>query len=88
MLCTKTGPYTMQTTKQHEHQRGIYWFANLLCNGVVIGTIEQMGNGGADRVEIFDNDNKVSWMAHCANVGGQEQATYALLVAEEGAVQA
>lgn len=78
-----TGPYTMRTTKVVEHERGIYWKADLLCAGQLIGSIEQMGNGGADRVRISDSTNKAEWDHYCKSNGGEEHVTYALLIVEE-----
>lgn len=75
--------YRMQTVRVYEHERGIGWFAQLLCDDRVIGTITQEGRGGADRVSILNVADLSPWMRHCERMGGEEQATYALLLAEE-----
>jgi hypothetical protein len=79
-------PYTMQTTGVMEHSRGIAWTANLMVGEVVIGTIEQDGDGGADRVYINGLTHRQMWEKSVkANFGGNEEdATYFLLVQEEG----
>jgi hypothetical protein len=79
-------PYTMQTTGVMEHSRGIAWTANLMVGEVVIGTIEQAGDGGADRVFINGLTQRQIWEKSVkANFGGNEEdATYFLLVQEEG----
>jgi hypothetical protein len=79
-------PYTMRTTAVMEHSRGIAWTANLMVGEVVIGTIEQAGDGGADRVFINGLTQRQIWEKSVkANFGGNEEdATYFLLVQEEG----
>ena len=81
-------PYAMQTTAVMEHSRGIAWTANLLVGDVVIGTIEQAGDGGADRVFIHGLTHRQIWEKSIkANFGGNEEdATYFLLVQEEDSV--
>lgn len=78
--------WSMKTVKCYEHSRGIYWLAKLIHNGKVVGTIEQMGRGGADEVVISDQFVTSLWREHCQLQGGEEQATYQLLLQEEGAV--
>ena len=79
-------PYTMQTTAVMEHSRGIAWTANLLRKGRVVGTIEQAGDGSADRVYFDQQINRVMWITDVAMAfgGNEEDATYFLLVQEEG----
>jgi hypothetical protein len=76
--------WTMKTHKIMEHSRGIYWLAHLMLDGVKVGTVEQMGRGGADEVHIMDKDVMRLWCDHCKRAGGEEEATYALLLHEEG----
>lgn len=87
---TPTGKfdYTMQTTAVMEHSRGIAWTANLMLGTTLIGSLEQGGNGAADRVYISDLTNREIWSKSVkANFGGNEEdATYFLLVQEEDAV--
>ena len=80
-------PYTMRTTAVMEHSRGIAWTANLRVGDVVIGTIEQAGDGGADRVFINGLTQRQIWEKSVkANFGGNEEdATYYMLVKEEEA---
>lgn len=75
----------IKTTKIMEHSRGIYWLADLMLDGVKVGTVEQMGRGGADEVQIADKSVMRLWRDHCNQMGGEEEATYALLLQEEGA---
>lgn len=74
----------IKTTKIMEHSRGIYWIANLYCDGKLVGSVEQFGRGGADEVQIADKNVMRLWREHCVSMGGEEQATYALLLQEEG----
>ena len=78
--------YTMQTTGVMEHSRGIAWTANLMWGSEVVGTIEQAGDGGADRVYIQDPAKRAFWdrCVQTAFDGNEEDATYFLLVQEEG----
>jgi hypothetical protein len=76
--------YEMQTTACMEHSQGIAWTANLLADGVKIGTIEQDGHGGADRVYITDPANMKPWREFCDIHGGEEQTTYMLMCIEMG----
>lgn len=77
--------YSMKTTGTLEHSGGIAWTADLLADGTKIGTIEQDGRGGADRVWIADPGHRDAWKTHCADLpGGEEYATYLLLCAEDG----
>jgi hypothetical protein len=75
--------YEMRTTALMEHSGGIAWTADLLADGVKVGTIEQDGRGGADQVWI-SGPAAEAWRLHCAASGGEENATYALLCAEDG----
>ena len=80
-------PYTMRTTAVMEHSRGIAWTANLMVGDVVIGTIEQAGDGGADRVYIQNPAYRTIWnlAVQTAFDGNEEDATYYMLVKEEEA---
>lgn len=74
--------YKIKTTKLFEHDRGVFWEAQLLKDGKKIGTITQMGTGGADRVYIDDRSKIKDWNAFCENMGGEELATFALMLEE------
>ena len=74
--------FDMHTTRIVELRHGVYWEADLLMDGVVIGTIIQHGNGGADQVLIANRDNSEAWDDYCASNGGQERALYDMLVRE------
>lgn len=80
-------PFTMRTTAVMEHSRGIAWTADLLMGTTKIGTVEQAGDGGADRVYIQGAGHKALWKAAvCASFGGDEEdATYYLLFQEDAA---
>lgn len=80
-------PYRMKTTAIMEHSRGIAWTADLLREGVKIGTVEQRGDGGADWVYITDRQDRTRWEADVAAAfpeDGEEGATWYLLCLEEG----
>ena len=79
--------YTMRTTAVMEHSRGIAWTADLLRNGATVGTIEQHGDGGPDRVYADRGLARADWNAAvtAAFAGDEEAATYWLLVQEEDA---
>lgn len=87
MAPTAPFDYTMRTTAVMEHSRGIAWTADLLRNGAKVGTIEQHGDGGADRVDIYDRAYRMEWNAAVAAAfaGDEEAATFWLLVQEEDA---
>lgn len=77
--------YALNTTAVMEHSHGVAWTADLLIDGRKIGTVEQLGNGGADMVHILDQGDRDAWATHCADTpGGEEEATYLLLCAEDG----
>lgn len=78
--------YHIQTTAVMEHSRGIAWVADLYCGTVKIGTVEQAGDGGADRVYIGELAYRLVWnLAVKAAFGGDEEAaTFYMLCAEEG----
>ena len=80
--------YTMQTTGVMEHSRGIAWTANLMWGSEVIGTVEQAGDGGADRVYIDNLAYRTHWNLSVQNAfdGNEQDATYFLLVQEEDSV--
>lgn len=78
--------YALKTTSVMEHSRGIAWTANLLHGEKVIGIVEQMGDGGADRVYITDVQDRVRWAEDVAAAfadDGEEGATFYLLCQEE-----
>ena len=78
-------PYTMRTTSVLEHSRGIMWVATLLRDGEEIGEIEQMGDGGPDRVIIDDAQDRALWDEHIKSAfDSEESATFYLLCEEEG----
>lgn len=79
-------PYEMKTTNIMEHSHGIAWTANLLREGTVIGIIEQMGDGGADRVFVTEKDDRAKWESDVAKAFPgltEEAATYYLLYQED-----
>lgn len=78
-------PFTMRTTAIMEHSRGIAWTADLLAGGSKVGTIEQAGDGGADRVYINGAGHNALWKAavSASFAGDEEAATFYLLVQEE-----
>jgi hypothetical protein len=82
---SKQLPYTMKTTTMFEHSRGIFWSADLLLDGRKVGIIEQHGRGGADRVLIHTYDDRRAWARWVEDEFNcrEEDATYALLCAEE-----
>ena len=80
-------PYQMNTTSVMEHSRGIAWTADLIRDNIgKVGTIEQMGDGGADRVTFNDTVHRIMWKGDviAAFGGDEEAATYYLLCKEEG----
>jgi hypothetical protein len=78
-------PYVMKTTSIMEHSRGIMWTANLLREGKVVGIIEQMGDGGADRVGFNTVDDRRKWEADVKFAfGGDEEGATFFLLCEEG----
>lgn len=81
-------PYEMRTTGILEHSNGVAWTADLFREGVKIGTIEQEGHGGADRVFIRDLNEMGTWRMYvdAAFAKNEEDATYFLLCKEEGDV--
>lgn len=68
-----------------EHSRGIAWTADLLFNGTRIGTIEQLGRGGADQVSFDHPGDRAQWQADINEAfdGNEENATWWLLEQEE-----
>lgn len=85
-------PYWIRTTQVMEHSRGIAWTAELhTWTGdervhAVIGTVEQAGDGGADRVYIERADDRARWEAAVREAFptmDEEAATFHLLVQEE-----
>jgi hypothetical protein len=82
--------YSIRTTFVKEHSRGIFWTADILnSDGVKIGSIEQLGDGGADQAFI-DAEHEPSWSAWLKeaypeeNVFGAEECASAwMLYAEE-----
>lgn len=76
--------YYIKTTGIMEHSRGIAWVADLYMGIVKIGTVEQAGDGGADRVYFTETAYRAVWKAAVASAfgGDQEAATYYLLVQE------
>ena len=43
----------MRTTMISQHSRGVFWVADIIDkSGEIVGFIEQMGEGGADRIYI------------------------------------
>lgn len=82
---TGTGAWSMRTTNMMEHGHGIAWVADLLLDGVKVGTIEQGGRGGADEVWV-ESEYREAWRSHVAGIdGGEEEATFALMCAEDEA---
>lgn len=77
--------YCMRTTAVMEHSRGIAWTADLYARDVKIGTIEQDGNGGCDRVYFTETAYRTLWTlaVQAAFGGNEEDATYWLLCQEE-----
>jgi hypothetical protein len=76
--------YSMKTTLICEHSHGVLWEADLLLDGTVIGKVTQEGRGGSDFVWV-EQPHRAAWLAHCAALqGGEEEATYRLLCAEDG----
>ena len=63
MAPTAPFDYTMRTTAVMEHSRGIAWTADLLRNGATVGTIEQHGDGGPDRVYADRGLARADWNA-------------------------
>lgn len=82
--------YYMQTTAVMEHSRGIAWVADLYCGTVKIGTVEQAGDGGADRVYIEQPAHRTVWNLAVGSAfgGDEEDATFYLLCAELDAANA
>jgi hypothetical protein len=82
--------YYIKTTAVMEHSRGIAWVADLYCGTVKIGTVEQAGDGGADRVYFDQPAHRTVWDLAVRNAFGadEEQATYYLLCAELDATNA
>jgi len=81
-------PYTMRTISVMEHSHGIAWTAALLRNGRRVGLIEQMGDGGADRVIIQADDWRRHWEESIVASfpdDGEEGACFYLLCTEEEA---
>ena len=78
-------PYTMHTTAMMEHSHGIAWTADLYCGTVKVGIVEQMGDGGCDRVLLNNIGYRTHWKAAVASAfgGDEEAATYWLLLQEE-----
>lgn len=80
--------FTMRTTSVMEHSRGIAWTADLFLGPVRIGTVEQMGEGGADVVRIPEAGHRTVWNLACAaafpnpNLSAEEDATFWLMIAE------
>jgi hypothetical protein len=74
--------YTMQTTKMFGVRDGVYWEANLLLDGNKIGTILQEGRGGADRITIYDKDQRRAWQQYCSENGGEERVSYNMMMYE------
>lgn len=76
--------YHINTTAVMEHSRGIAWTADLYLGTVKVGTVEQAGDGGADRVYFTETAYRTVWkLAVTAAFGGdEERATYWLLVQE------
>lgn len=76
--------YSMKTTVICEHSHGILWEADLLLDGVTIGKVTQEGRGGSDFVWV-EKTHRAAWREHCAALpGGEDEATYRLLCAEDG----
>lgn len=78
--------YRIRTTQVMEHSRGVAWVADLMCGDVKIGTVEQEGNGGADRVYLSNSAYEMIWKlaVRAAFADDEEAATYYMLCAEEG----
>ena len=81
-------PYEIRTTGMLEHSSGIAWTAELFREGVKIGTVEQEGHGGADRVFISDLNQMGIWRMYvdAAFAKNEEAATFWLMCKEDGDV--
>ncbi|WP_427928319.1 hypothetical protein [Agrobacterium cavarae] len=77
--------YTMHTTEMIELHRGIAWWADLLKDGIKIGSVENRGDGGADHVYIADKSDRAEWYQFVADKfeDDEEQATFDLQYQEE-----
>lgn len=82
--------YYIRTTAVMEHSRGIAWVADLYLGLVKIGTVEQAGDGSADRVYFDAPAYRTVWnlAVQSAFDGDEEQATFYLLCAELDAANA
>ena len=82
--------YTIRTTSIMEHSHGVAWTASLLLDGRKVGTVEQLGDGGSDRVDLHDDAERLAWRAavqqswpHLDFWSGEEYATYHMMEIED-----
>jgi hypothetical protein len=83
-------PYQIVTTAMMEHSHGVAWKADLMLGTVKIGTVEQMGDGGADRVYITEPAYALVWKMAVMKAwpgreffSAQESATLWLMAMED-----
>lgn len=86
-------PYRMETVKAALHSDGCFWVANLYRTGdgsptTPVGSIEQDGRGGADRVYFLGETRHSEFLLwHQAlkdSFGGNEEdATFWLMIQED-----
>lgn len=55
--------YTLSITAQMNTYNGVAWTGDLSRDGVVIGTVEDRGDGGAPLVFITDPNESTAWTA-------------------------
>ncbi len=82
--------YTMLTKDVMQMSSGVAWTAHLIDpDGVIVGDIEQHGNGGSDRVDVYDRGHRDAWkqaVTHSYGTFDEEAATAWLQAKEDGEV--
>ena len=82
--------YTMRTKDMMSMRNGVAWKADLIDpDGVIVGDIEQDGNGGCDRVDVYDRTHYDAWkqaVTHSYGKFDEEAATAWLMAKEDGEV--